>query len=718
MNHFFIKGIICINLFGIIIGFAQEPGRINGVVFDNKKQPLPYVNVFFKDNLEGTMSDKNGLFSIITNDYGDRDLHFSHIGYEQQEIIVCIMQGEIVNVNIQLKKALVEMEMVTVSAGSFTMADKEGQTLTSMDVVTTAGAAADIFRVIQTFPGVTQVDEGVGMYVRGGDVSETIVLLDQATLIHPYRYESDTGGYFGMINPFLLAGTFFFSGGFPAKYGNALSGILAMESLGFPEYSSFDLGIGLTAISLGGAYILIPERLGVRFSGNYSDTKYLFKVNGGEDVFEKVPTSWDGNLSFIYKYSDRGHFKLFNYFNQDDIGVLYKSPIYEGTFISGNESTLNNLQWQHLFPNKILLKSSLSRNEFYQNITLGSMDLSTTDRMIKLRTDVSIPFKKKVKLDIGFELDKLNTTITGSVPDDPKDFRADAITNIFSTNYLTKHIGAYIDSEIKFSPRLFIICGIRSDYLTNNNERTIDPRFSIGYRLTEKQIAKFASGIYHQYPQARYFDEFVGNPNLISQQAKHYIVGYEYKSDITNVKIELYRKDYDNLLLKDPSQNYVNDGYGNAAGLDFFAKGNLPIISGWISYSYLIAKRKELEYLKLIPTDYDIRHNLTTALKALIGNGVGVGLTYRYSSGKPYTTALNEWKAERLPAIQRLDMSLSYFFPFGNQNFFVLYGAVSNLLDRQNVYGYIYSPDYSERTELTSTYGRNYYFGFTTSISL
>ncbi|MBU0529526.1 TonB-dependent receptor [bacterium] len=592
INHFLIKVILCISLFGIVTGFAQQVSRINGVVIDNKKQPLLYVNVFFIDNLEGTMSDKDGRFTINTNIYGDRNLHFSHIGYEQQEITVHIAPGELINVKIQLKKALIEMDMVTVSAESFTMADEEGQTLTSMDIVTTAGAAADIFRAIQTFPGVTQIDEGAGMYVRGGDVSETVVLLDQATLIHPYRYESDTGGYFGMINPFLLSGTFFSSGGFPAKYGNALSGILAMESLGFPDNSSVDFGLGLAAVSLGGSYILIPEKLGIRFSGNYSYTKYLFRVNGGEEKFKKVPISWDGNLSLIYKYSERGQLKLFNYINQDDIGILYKSPVYAGTFISGNESLLNNLQWQHLFPSKLLLKSSFSKNEFIQNIELGNMDLSTTDGMIKWRTDASFPIRKKVKLGTGFELDKLKTTIAGSVPDDPNDFRPGAAINTFSTDYLTKHIGAYIDGEISISPRLFTICGIRLDYLTNGDEITIDPRFSIGYRLTENQIAKFATGLYHQYPLARYSDETIGNPNLNSQEAIHYIVGYEYKSDITNVKIETYRKNYNDLLLSDSTQNYINDGYGNAIGFDFFAKGNLPIISGWISYSYLIAKRK------------------------------------------------------------------------------------------------------------------------------
>ncbi len=35
---------------------------------------------------------------------------------------------------------------------------------------------------LKTFPGVAMVDEGAGLFVRGGDVSETVILLDQGTV--------------------------------------------------------------------------------------------------------------------------------------------------------------------------------------------------------------------------------------------------------------------------------------------------------------------------------------------------------------------------------------------------------------------------------------------------------------------------------------------------------------------------------------------------------
>ncbi len=699
----------------LAILFSQNLISVSGNIRSSDGEKLSYVNIFFTDDLEGTISDTAGNFSIKTYKKGERNLRISHIGFEQVDLPIFVKKG-MKSIEVVLEKSFMEMDPVTVSAGSFTMADEEGQTLTSMDIVTTAGAAADIFRAIQTFPGVNSVDEGAGMYVRGGDVSETTVILDQATISHPYKYESDTGGYFGMISPFLLSGTYFSSGGFSAKYGNVLSGVLAMESLDLPSRSSVNIGAGLAALSLGGAWLIEPEKLGVQFSGNYSDTKYLFKVNGGEDRFKKMPISWDGNLSAVYKYSPIGQVKLFHYSNLDEIGVNVETPSFDGIMLSDNSTGLTNIQWRHLFENGLVAKSSLSLNQFNQGMSMGNFSRDMDDSLLKWRTDLSITVSENMKLNTGFIADDLKTVLVMTYPLDQNDLSETAETGTFDIDYQTRHFGFYAESELNLTRRLFSIIGLRSDVLDNPRQAEIDPRISLNYRLSDTQFLKVATGIYHQYPNAQYRDQWNGNPDLKAMQATHAILGYEYKAEITNLKMELYRKNYTNLVLEDSVANFTNDGHGYAYGADIFLKGNLPLVSGWVSYSYLQSERKELDHLELSPTDYDINHNLTAALKMSIANVNSLGLTYRYTTGKPYTPANDEWNSARLPAMQRLDLSMSRLIFFGGAKMMVIYGAISNVLDKQNVYGYIYSPDYSERTELKSTHGRNVYFGFSLNL--
>ena len=55
---------------------------------------------------------------------------------------------------------------------------------TARSEVTTPGAMGDLFRALQS-PGVAQVGDGAGLYVRGGDLSETKTVIDQSTLRHP-----------------------------------------------------------------------------------------------------------------------------------------------------------------------------------------------------------------------------------------------------------------------------------------------------------------------------------------------------------------------------------------------------------------------------------------------------------------------------------------------------------------------------------------------------
>src|SRR5206468_3516820 len=69
-------------------------------------------------------------------------------------------------------------ETITVTASRAPAPPASAFAMRPLDVVRTVGAAADLMRALQTLPGVSQIDEGAGLYVRGGDTSEVLVLLD------------------------------------------------------------------------------------------------------------------------------------------------------------------------------------------------------------------------------------------------------------------------------------------------------------------------------------------------------------------------------------------------------------------------------------------------------------------------------------------------------------------------------------------------------------
>ena len=688
--------------------------QIKGKISNKNDNPISFANIFLKNSTNGCITDENGFFTFSTNLDGEQTLIISHIKFEKIEKSISLTNNTL-ELNFNLEQAFVKMDEVTVCASSFSAADEEGMTLNSMDVYTTAGAEADVLKTIQTFPGVTQIDESAGLFVRGGDASETMMYLDGATLSHPYKYESDQGGYFGMMSPWHLKGTYFSSGAFSAKYGNAISGVLAMESLDRPDYRSLEFGVGLAAISLG-FNAPVNDKLGIRFSGNYSDCKALFKLNGNDDNFGKYPVSYDINSNITFEISNKIKLKYFIYGTQDEINAEFNSPTFNGFINSKNNNLLNNLQLSTLFSKRASMKTSISINDFSKNFSLSGVAINTNENEAKIRSDFVFEWNKKLTFNYGFELNKTDYNIDGKYAIDENDLSKNSEFHEYEHEYNMFHQGYYLESKYFFNRKIMALCGVRFDNSDYNDETIIDPRISLVYQINNSHSLKFASGIYHQFPKSQYINGNYGGSKLLPMEARHYVAGYELKYDVINFKSELYYKDYKKLPLEFENENYNNNGHGYAYGSDFFLKGNLPFISGWLSYSYLKTKRMQLKYQNLVPGDYDIRHNFVAALKKYFTSGQSFSLTYKIHSGRPYTGSLNQWNQKRLPTIQSLDLSWSLFRSFNDNNYIDYYISLAKILDNKNTYGYYYSPDYSERTAITSTFGRSIYFGFTMSL--
>lgn len=711
-----------------------------GTVLDESNQPLPLVNVQVLDSFDGSVSDANGRFTFIARKLGAATLRASLLGYESAEHAVQLRAQDTTRIAFVLRETLINFKETVVTASAYTTGDEgKGVTLRGLEVVTTPGAAADIFLAIKTFPGVAMVDEGSGLFVRGGDVSETVTLLDQATVVHPYKYESPTGGVFGTISPFLVSGTFFSSGGFSARYGNALSGVLAMDSQNLPENTSYTFNVGLAAASAGAQLNLIPGKLGVRFSGNRSSTDAMFRLNGRREEFTTTPRGLDGNLSVIYQYSPSGRIKFFNYAEFNRIGVHVDEPSFKGVYKGEETNQLHNLQWTEAWRHWIF-KTSLSLNRYDTKRSLGNLNLQPRDDTYKLRLDAERELSARARLAWGYEIERVTNRFFGTVPKNDNVLDPNAEVLRLAENFSAQRLGAYVDFETQLSRRWIASVSMRGDRHNLARETIIDPRMSLRYDFNKHTNARFAAGIYQQFPQPYLFNAVRGNPNLSAQRSRHFILGIEHQRGNTQLRIEGYYKPYARLVLRDNENQYANRGEGSARGFDLFAKygGFLQTrINGWLAYSFLRSRRLQArdvgeQYVyEHAPSAFDITHNLTLVSKIRLIQFFSGGLTYRYATGRPITPIIGAIRneqygfyepiegplhSERLPSFQRLDASLNYYLPFGKGHTAVFYLAVSNVLNRSNVLSYEYSADYSTRTPRKTNYQRFIYFGVTTTL--
>lgn len=186
------------------------------------------------------------------------------------------------------------MEGLVVRASGIRMDDRQGGTsLRRLDVLTTPGGTADVMQAFQTVPGATRAGEGSDLYVRGGDPAEAPVFVDGARFIYPGRYESLGGGVMGVLDSNLVRSAYFSSGGFSARWGDALSGVLDVETEGRPDGRLVQLN--LNTVQAGTVFRTpLGERAGAWGSLRLSDGSLMLAMHGRGDEFASAPRALEG----------------------------------------------------------------------------------------------------------------------------------------------------------------------------------------------------------------------------------------------------------------------------------------------------------------------------------------------------------------------------------------------------------------------------------------
>ena len=100
MNTKFIAMIWAV-MFAVPITFSQN--SIKGTIKSSEGEVLPYAKVLIEDTFIGVLSDKNGNYEITNLKDGNYHLHFSYIGYDEQELDVIIAgKTEVVDVSLEM----------------------------------------------------------------------------------------------------------------------------------------------------------------------------------------------------------------------------------------------------------------------------------------------------------------------------------------------------------------------------------------------------------------------------------------------------------------------------------------------------------------------------------------------------------------------------------------------------------------------------------------
>ncbi|MEO6000179.1 MAG: TonB-dependent receptor [Chitinophagaceae bacterium] len=548
---------------------------IKGVVIDaDSKKTLRNVSVSLQGSLAGAITDSSGQFRIIGIPIGRHSLQVTLMGYESRQIAeIAVSSGKEVFITVPLTEKIQQLQNITVSAKrNRTKALNEFASVSarSFSVEETKRYAAAVFdpaRMAQNFAGVSNNgDMDNSIVVRGNSPKGVLWRLEGIEIPNPNHFGSlgNSGGAISMLSSSTLGNSDFYTGAFPAEFGNALSGAFDLKfregNKDKREHSLMIGGLGIEAASEG--YFKKGGQSSYLVNFRYSTLSLLkgfldlggiapdyqdlsFKINlptknaGTFDIFglaginkatknpDKDSTKWkDDNENFML--DGRGKLGIIGISNQ----IFLTSDSYIKTVLSASGDR---------YTEKV---DTLNQRKNYEVIPIGKAKLSNSS----LRA--SVLYNNKINsrntLRVGIIASQLRYNYNQDAFNDEENRWESLLDGKGSTMFYQ----AYTQWKWKINKSLTLNSGVHASLFALNNSSAIEPRMSLGYQLDPSQSVTLSAGM-HSKPEhlSTYFYEKLvpgqiakqPNKDLGLTKATHFVLAYDknYMGGI-RIKAEAY----------------------------------------------------------------------------------------------------------------------------------------------------------------------------------
>jgi len=675
---------------------------LSGTVKDKTNgQPLEGVRI--KVSGKSFVTAKDGSFSFPDLSPGTHKIKFTRYGYASQSYEVTLGSDSL-RFNVELTALPIRFPGITVTGERPEAVPTSQIRVPQEEAKSVPGVARDAFRVLQTLPGVaTPTDFAGWLFVRGGDASENLYLMDSGEVPLPYHLL----GVESVVNQNALGSLSFSSGGFSARYGDRLSAVVDIKNREPGEEqakASVDLisasGTYDFRLTPGNAFLIAGRR-------NYLD---LFLKKADIAGSTALPHFADILVKWTCRSGNHA-FSLSELRTRD--GVEVNMPLEDETppetLLVHTESASNLLAfcWTYRKPGfEQALSAFLGNSREKFNAVVE--DVEWHDRKIEqrlgLREEAILSPLPPAKLRVGLEVQGDKVDADRNRPENYLNFAGEILT--FKKNASASLLSPYAEAEHTFGG-FTAQAGQRLDYNTAANKRVLSPRVKVSKEISWGKLY-LAWGRFAQFPSP----EYIALGAKEAAEAKHYVLGWEKVRGPTTLRLESYYKPMDHLLSYRAGKGIGDEGWGRSTGIELFARMEREKgLSGWVSLALSRSQRVDLgdSVLTRFWADQPVIANVV--LNYAFSSRTLLGLRYRGSSGptstpivgRYYNAQEHEWgpvfgprNSERLSSYQRLDLR-------GERKIrwlglpLTLYGEVMNITNHQNLQGYVYTGHYSQR---------------------
>ena len=657
----YIIGMIILSVPGYSQNDVVLTQTIRGQVVDKETQitlPAATVVLLDTDPAKATTTDNEGYFRLESVPVGRYNIRVSFVGYKPQILSgVQVTAAKEIVLSVHLQEEAFSIDDITVKAykdkaGNInSMAAISARTFSAEETRRYAGGMDDPARMASAFAGVAVGNvQDNSIIIRGNSPKGVLWRLEGVEIPSPSHFSGANvagGGFTTLFSNHLLSNSDFFTGAFPAEYGNALAGVFDIKLRpGNNEKREYAFQAGVLGLDFAAegpfkkgkraSYIInyrystfglikdlipseqVPEYQDLSFKLNFplknSGVLSFWAIGGNDRNSEPVTadtTDWTYNW-------DRVQYKLTT--NIGAAGLTYKKILSESAYFhSSLVASTDNFSWD--------------MKRMNDNLVLeDSIYIDNTTSKFTLSTFINTKFSRKHTNRTGVIINNIsyNSLIRGRDMGSMVDF-----SNSSGSTYLLQ---AYTQSKYNISPDLLVNFGVHSQYFTLNKEFSIEPRMGLRYSINSKNILSLGYGNHSQLEPLKvylYQTEVGGetvfpNKNLTLSKAHHIILGYDY-SITPNIRIKIepyFQYLYDIPVIADSTwsminyeqehtfdKNLVSEGTGTNIGIDFTLERFLDD-----NYYYLItASFFDAKYTGGNGISYNSRFNKNFVVTALGG---------------------------------------------------------------------------------------------------
>ena len=543
---------------------------IRGQVVDAETRfPLEVVTVTVTlpdGRVIGDNTDEQGKYRLEEVPVGRQTLIFRRTGYQEalRDNIEVTSAKEVI-LHVDLQESAMEMAEVVIGASRTGEVTNEMATVSAREFSVTetnlyAGSRGEPARMASNYAGVQGADDSRNdIVIRGNSPAGVLYRLDGVNIPNPNHFAipGTGGGPVTILNNKFLSNSDFFTGAFPAQYGNGLAGVFDLRMRnGNNQQHEFTGQLGFLGTELT-AEGPISRESGASYLAMYRySTLQLFQfmnINVGSDA---VPQYQDGAFRLNFPLKNGAQLAVWGIGGLSDIDILlsdqqappeepdlYASDTDRDQFFGSNMGTVATT-YSHPIDASTYLKVGLAASyqsidayheQIFRRTVLDGAGQEVYDyapssgqaildyNFAETKYSTFAHFKKKLgrqhTLEVGVNFDWYDMRYLDSArrvlrnPNDPTAFPQLGDWQVrWNSRVGAPLVQPYVQYKLNYQDRLIMTAGVTSLYwgLNENSFSPVEPRVGLTYKLGRGQSLNFGSGLHSQI-QSPYTYFFLGD---------------------------------------------------------------------------------------------------------------------------------------------------------------------------------------------------------------